>query len=161
MGDPAAADDAMTSRIGQVVMLLHAGDREEARNRFTALWAELGEQGDALHRCTVAHYLADTQDDPEDELAWDLRALRAADTVSAERPQDDGLRAGQVRGFYPSLHLNLAAAYATVGEDRLARSHLGLARKACGALAEDAYGDGVRAAVGRMELRLTGSGRLP
>lgn len=85
MGDPAAADDAMTGRIGQVVMLLHAGDREEARNRLTALWAELGEQGDPLHRCTVAHYLADTQDDPEDELSWDLRALRAADTVAAER----------------------------------------------------------------------------
>ncbi|MFC5766135.1 hypothetical protein [Actinacidiphila bryophytorum] len=160
MGDPAAADDAMTGRIGQVVMLLHAGDRDEARNRFTALWAELGEQGDPLHRCTVAHYLADTQDDPEDELSWDLRALRAADTVAAE-PAGDERRAGQVRGFYPSLHLNLAAAYARVGEDRLALSHLGLARKACGDLAQDAYGDGVRAAVGRLELRLTGSGQLP
>lgn len=160
MGDPAAADDAMTGRIGQVVMLLHAGDREEARNRFTALWAEIGEQGDPLHRCTVAHYLADTQDDPEDELSWDLRALRAADTVAAERAGDDR-RAGQVRGLYPSLHLNLASAYARVGEDRLARSHLGLARSACGDLAEDAYGDGVRAAVGRLELRLTGSGQLP
>ncbi|WP_333767914.1 hypothetical protein [Streptomyces sp. IBSBF 2435] len=159
-GGPAPADDAMTSRIGQVVMLLHAGDREEARHRFTALWAELGEQGDPLHRCTVAHYLADTQDDPEDELAWDLRALRAAEAVDAERAGGGG-QAGQVRGFYPSLHLNLAASYVRVGEERLARSHLGLARKACGALAEDAYGDGVRAAVGRLELRLTGSGQLP
>ncbi|MGW3068526.1 hypothetical protein ACWDA8_34880, partial [Streptomyces sp. NPDC001130] len=31
-----------------------------------------------LHRCTLAHYLADTHDDPEDELAWDLRALSRA-----------------------------------------------------------------------------------
>lgn len=66
-----------------------------------------------------------------------------------------------MRGFYPALHLNLAAAYARVGEDRLARSHLGLARRACSDLSEDAYGDGVRAAVGRLELRLTGSGQLP
>lgn len=73
------APDAVLTRIGQVVMLHHAGDREEARHRFLGLWAELGEHGDPLHRCTLAHYLADTQDDPADELAWDLRALTAAE----------------------------------------------------------------------------------
>ncbi|MGW6741746.1 hypothetical protein ACWGDX_13630 [Streptomyces sp. NPDC055025] len=67
------------TRIGQAVMLFHGGDREEARNRFGALWTEIGEAGDPLHRCTLAHYMADTQDDPGDELAWDLRALTAAD----------------------------------------------------------------------------------
>ncbi|MBK3584812.1 hypothetical protein JHN49_14165, partial [Streptomyces sp. MBT57] len=70
-----ASEDAVMTRIGQAVMLLHGGDREEARNRFGLLWAELGADGDALHRCTLAHYMADTQDDPGDELAWDLRAL--------------------------------------------------------------------------------------
>ncbi len=69
------------TRIGQAVMLLHAGDREEARNRLGALWAELGSDGDPLHRCTLAHYMADAQDDPGDELAWDLRALTAAEAV--------------------------------------------------------------------------------
>ncbi|WP_436232802.1 hypothetical protein [Actinacidiphila alni] len=147
--------DAMMGRIGQVVMLLHAGDREEARTRFAALWEEIGEQGDPLHRCTLAHYMADTQDDPEDELSWDLRALRAAD---AHTGGEDGRR---ILGFYPSLHLNLAADYWKVDEARLARSHLGLARKACDALGDDAYGDGVRAAVGRMELRVLGSDQLP
>ena len=157
MEEPAEADhrDAMMTRIGQAVMLLHGGDREEARTRFAALWAEIGEQGDPLHRCTLAHYMADTQDDPEDELAWDLRALRAADALTPP-----GRSAG-IRGFYPSLHLNLAAAYWKVGESRLARSHLALARRASPALAEDAYGDGVRAAIGRMELRLMGSDHLP
>lgn len=154
---PDTTGEAMTTRIGQVVMLLHGGDREEARNRFAGLWAEIGEQGDPLHRCTLAHFMADTQDDPEDELSWDLRALRAADALTRQGPGP----AEQVRGFYPSLHLNLAAGYWKVGEARLARSHLALARDACGALADDAYGDGVRAAVGRMELRLTGSDHLP
>lgn len=70
-----AVPDAVPTRIGQVVMLHHAGDREEARQRLLDLWAEIGEHGDPLHRCTLAHYLADTQDDPADELAWDLRAL--------------------------------------------------------------------------------------
>ncbi|MFF7009510.1 hypothetical protein ACFY9Y_16805 [Streptomyces fimicarius] len=74
-----ASGDAVMTRIGQAIMLLHGGDREEARNRFGALWSELGADGDALHRCTLAHYMADTQDDPGDELAWDLRALTAAE----------------------------------------------------------------------------------
>src|SRR3989442_1092166 len=33
------------TRIGQVVMLHHAGDREEARHRFLQLWAEIGGGG--------------------------------------------------------------------------------------------------------------------
>jgi hypothetical protein len=178
--DEPGGPDAIMTRIGQVVMLLHAGDREEARTRFATLWEEIGERGDPLHRCTVAHYMADTQDDPEDELVWDLRALRAADALTAgggglsgpggpvvpggaggrDRTPASGA-AEQIRGFYPSLHLNLAADYWKVDESRLARSHLGLARKACDALGDDAYGDGVRAAVGRMELRLLGSEHLP
>ncbi|WP_329322404.1 hypothetical protein [Streptomyces sp. NBC_01262] len=139
------------TRIGQVVMLLHGGDREEARNRFAGLWEQIGEEGDPLHRCMVAHHMADTQDDPEDELDWDVRALRAASGMSGE----------VARGFYPSLHLNLAASYWRVGEERMAISHLGRARESCSALGEDAYGDRIRAAVGRMELRLTGSDQLP
>jgi hypothetical protein len=94
--------------------------------------------------------MADTQDDPEDELDWDVRALRAA-----------GAADGRADGFYPSLHLNLAASYTKVGEERMALSHLVRAREACAGLGEDAYGDRIRAAVGRMELRLTGSDQLP
>ncbi|MFJ9710033.1 hypothetical protein [Streptomyces sp. NPDC101234] len=139
------APDAVLTRIGQVVMLHHAGDREEARRRLLDLWTELGEHGAPLHRCTLAHYLADTQDDPADELAWDLRALSAADEAEAS--------AG-LRGFYPSLHLNLAADYVKLGRTEAARSHLHRARGAAGALGEDGYGDGVRAAISRLELRL-------
>ncbi|MFJ6185249.1 hypothetical protein [Streptomyces sp. NPDC092295] len=77
------------TRIGQAVMLLHGGDREEARNRFGELWTELGEAGDAFHRCALAHYMADTQDDPGDELAWDLRALTAAAGLADEPTTGD------------------------------------------------------------------------
>lgn len=79
-----ASEDAVMTRIGQAAMLLHGGDREEARKRFGQLWTEIGETGDPLHRCTLAHYMADTQDDPGDELAWDLRALTAADGLNGE-----------------------------------------------------------------------------
>ncbi|GHE09342.1 tetratricopeptide repeat protein [Streptomyces alanosinicus] len=148
-----AAPDAVLTRIGQVVMLHHGGDREEARRRFLDLWAEVGEDGAPLHRCTLAHYLADTQDDPQDELAWDLRALTAAEEVTdgPGGPDGDPL---SIRGFFPSLHLNLAADYVKLGRPEAARSHLRRARRAAGALADDGYGDGVRAAIGRLELRL-------
>ncbi|MFD8735106.1 hypothetical protein ACFV06_09285 [Streptomyces sp. NPDC059618] len=148
-----AAADAMMTRIGQAVMLHHAGDREEARGRFLNLWGEIGDGGDALHRCTLAHYMADTQDDPADELAWDLRALAAAEELTDGRVTEPH-RTLAVRAFYPSLHLNLAADYAKLGRSEAARTHLRRARGAAGALADDRYGDGVRAAIGRLELRL-------
>ncbi|MDQ0963279.1 hypothetical protein QFZ66_007157 [Streptomyces sp. B4I13] len=143
------APDALLTRIGQVVMLHHGGDREEARSRLLDLWSELGEGGDPLHRCTLAHYLADTHDDPSDELAWDLRALTAADEQAGS---------AAARALYPSLHLNLAADYVKLDRAEAARTHVRRARRAAVALADDSYGDGVRAAISRMELRL-GEGR--
>ncbi|WP_149550529.1 hypothetical protein [Streptomyces marokkonensis] len=159
-----AAPDAVLTRIGQVVMLHHAGDREEARHRFLGLWAEIGENGDPLHRCTLAHYLADTQDDPEDELDWDLRALTAAEEAADDRLAGyEGSLAA--RALYPSLHLNLAADYARLGRTDAARSHLRRARGAALTLADDRYGEGVRAAIGRLEILLgeggTPGGRVP
>ncbi|GAA1011036.1 hypothetical protein STXM2123_2042 [Streptomyces sp. F-3] len=148
-----AAPDSVMTRIGQGVMLHHAGDREEARGRFLALWAEIGENGDPLHRCTLAHYMADTQDDPEDELAWDLRALAAAEELHDARfAGHEG--AAAARALYPSLHLNLAADYMKLGHRAAARVHLRRARSAAAALADDSYGDGVRAAIRRLALRL-------
>ncbi|MFE3861574.1 hypothetical protein ACFXPT_14215 [Streptomyces goshikiensis] len=192
-----ASEDAVMTRIGQAVILLHAGDREEARNRLAEIWAEIGAEGDSLHRCTLAHYMADAQDDPADELAWDLRALTAADGLRpgeepglppGRRPgqgvgqtpgegpgrtpgegagQTIGEGAGQgvgqgarpgpqqaVRVFYPSLHLSLAADYVKLRRPEAARVHLARARAATGALADDGYGNGVRAAIARLERRL-------
>ncbi|MCX4678711.1 hypothetical protein OG413_25960 [Streptomyces sp. NBC_01433] len=148
-----ASPDAVMTRIGQAIMLLHGGDREEARNRFAVIWSEIGEGGDALHRCTLAHYMADTQDDPADELAWDLRALTAADGLSDERVAEhqDSLA---VRAFYPSLHLNLAADYLKLQRPDTARTHLHRARAAAEVLPDSGYGTGVRTAIERLELRM-------
>ncbi|WFB06274.1 hypothetical protein LRS74_03840 [Streptomyces sp. LX-29] len=148
-----AADDAMMTRIGQVIMLHRGGDREEARNRFALLWEEIGEDGDPLHRCTLAHYMADTQDDPADELMWDLLALAAADALTDERTRRHP-GAPAVRAFYPSLHLNLAADYVKLGQEEAARSQLAMARQASDALGEDPYSEGVRSAIERLALRL-------
>ncbi|WP_411102330.1 hypothetical protein [Streptomyces sp. cmx-4-9] len=156
-----ASEDAVMTRIGQAVILLHAGDREEARNRLGALWSEIGEAGDPLHRCTLAHYLADAQDDPADELAWDLRALTAADAIrDAPAAGPEPHLAMQV--FYPSLHLSVAADYVKLHRADAARVHLARARAASGALPHDGYGNGVRAALVRLERRLAeGPGKGP
>ncbi|MEV4972483.1 hypothetical protein [Streptomyces scopuliridis] len=140
-----ASEDAVMTRIGQAVMLLHGGDREEARNRFGELWAELVEAGDAFHRCALAHYMADTQDDPGDELAWDLRALTAAGPPGTS---------SVVRAFYPSLHLNLAADYLKLQRPEAARLHLDRARDAADALGDEGDVKGVRAGIDRLERRL-------
>ncbi|MEU9605831.1 hypothetical protein [Streptomyces sp. NPDC048057] len=143
------------TRIGQAAMLLHGGDREEARNRFGALWSEIGETGDPLQRCTLAHYLADAQDDPGDELAWDLRALAAADALAQERPVDREAELA-LAALYPALHLDLAADYVQLQDLSAARLHLARARGASGALRDDGYGRGVRAAIARVARRLDG-----
>ncbi|MFD0367053.1 MULTISPECIES: hypothetical protein [unclassified Streptomyces] len=147
------SDDAVMTRIGQAMMLLHGGDREEARNRFGAIWDQLGPDGDPLHRCTLAHYMADAQDDPDTELAWDLRALTAAEGLDEDRlARHDSAVA--LRALYPSLHLNLAADYVKLDRLDAARVHLDRARAASVVLDDDGYGNGVRAAIERLELRL-------
>ncbi|MBD0707557.1 hypothetical protein BU197_03750 [Streptomyces sp. CBMA291] len=147
------SDDGVMTRIGQARMLLHGGDREEARNRFGVLWQEIGPEGDPLHRCTLAHYMADAQDDPDTELAWDLRALSAAEGLAGERLAAHG-SAAALRALYPSLHVNLAADYVKLRQPEAARIHLDRARRASDHLDDDGYGNGVRAAIERLELRL-------
>lgn len=149
------SDDGVMTRIGQAMMLLHGGDREEARNRFVEIWAQLGPDGDPLHRCTLAHYMADAQDDPDTELAWDLRALTAAEGLDEDRLARHG-SAVALRALYPSLHLNLAADYVKLARPDAARVHLDRARAASVVLDDDGYGNGVRAAIERLEVRLRG-----
>lgn len=145
--------DAVRVRIGQAIMLHRAGDREEARNRLAELWEETEESGDLFHRCTIAHYLADTQESPAAELEWDQRALAAADALTQEWAAW-GEHAVQVRSLYPSLYLNLATDHAKLGDGPSAWRELSRARSATGELSDDAYGKGVREAIRRLELRL-------
>ncbi|MFI6031425.1 hypothetical protein [Amycolatopsis magusensis] len=142
-------DDLMT-RIIPVIELAQRGDRETARARFTELWAEAV---DPLHRCLIAHHLADQQDDVREELRWDLVALETADSISEDRAADAGV-AGSVRGLYPSLHLNVGDAYRRLGEFALARQHLELSRAEIDVLADDGYGQLIRAGLERLADRL-------
>jgi len=130
-----------------------SGDRAGAREKFTALWERIGEDGDPLHRCALAHYMADVCDDPADELAWDLRALAAADSLTDERAQEYHATLA-VRGFYPSLHLNLAEDYRKLGDHEAAKAQWELGRGTLGALGDDPYGQGIFEAYRALATRL-------
>ena len=117
------------ARIGEAVELGQSGEAEEARRRLAELWEDAQVQADPLHRCTLAHHAADLQTHVVDELAWDLRALEAADAVTAERAREQHPDL-DVASFYPSLHLNLGDAYHRFGDAAGARHHLERA-KAC------------------------------
>ncbi len=138
------ADPIMT-RITQGVSDFRTGDPDRARAGLLEVWADIGPAGDPLHRCTLAHYLADTYDDPAEALVWDVRALDAADTLTDTRLNDH--HAGlQVAGFYPSLHLNLADNFRRLGAFPAATRHIEAARERLDILPDDDYGALIRGA---------------
>ncbi len=146
--------DAVMVRIGEGVSLRERGEPVAARELFAQVWSEIGgESGDPFHRCALAHSMADVQDDVHEELLWDLRALAAADLLTDERAARGGV-AGPVAGFYPSLHLNLGECYRKLGELDPAREHLHRGRASVDALANDDYGQMIKAGLDRLADRL-------
>lgn len=137
MTEPADTDPIMTS-ITDAVGRGRDGHVDEARTRLLEVWHRIGVNGNPLHRCSLAHYLADLFTDPAQALAWDVRALDAADA-------DANLEA-----FYPSLHLNLADDYRRLGSFDAAREHLDSARAGVSSLPSDAYGDLIRETLERV-----------
>ncbi|MQY17498.1 BAR domain-containing protein [Nocardia macrotermitis] len=137
-------DDTMTA-ITVAVQHGHEGDPDTARRELLHLWDAMGPLGDPLHRCTLAHYLADLYDDAAQSLIWDIRALDAAAALTDERARRHH-PALRVRGFYPSLHLNLADNLRRLGSFDAADQHLDAAREYFDALGPDAYGEGIRSA---------------
>lgn len=129
---PATPDPVMEA-IGRAVAQGRTGDPAAARRTLLDLWSAIGVTGDPLHRCTLAHHLADLYDDPAQALAWDVRALDAADALTEQRlrTHHEGLR---LAGFHPSLHLNLADLYRRLGSFDAATAHLTEARRHVSAL---------------------------
>ncbi|RVW08427.1 hypothetical protein EGT67_16000 [Prescottella agglutinans] len=138
--------DEIMDAITRAVVLGREGDVGAARSALVDLWAAIGPAGDALHRCTLAHYLADLYDDPAQALVWDVRALDAADALTDDRVQQHHTSLA-VRGFYPSLHLNLADNFRRLGSFDQAQVHLDAAGRYLDALGDDEYGAMIRTAV--------------
>ncbi|MCU8596022.1 hypothetical protein NG816_35730 [Streptomyces sp. A13(2022)] len=141
-----ADPDPIMDAIGQAVTEGRTGSTLSARRKLLDLWSAIGVTGDPLHRCSLAHYLADIYEDPAQALAWDVRALDAADAMTDQRVQEHhaGLR---IAGFYPSLHLNLADNYRRLGSFDAATAHLHAAEEHAPNLPQDAYGALLRTAL--------------
>jgi hypothetical protein len=118
--------------------------------------------GDDFHRCVIAHFMADLQEDERDELKWDERALAAVAGVSDKRAQEFH-QSLQVRGFMPSLYLSLADDHRRLGDASRAHEFLGKARATSDALGDDAYGELVRGALEKVSRALAegSTKRLP
>jgi hypothetical protein len=122
-GHPTNGPDPVMSTVGQAIGLGRSGDRARARELLGRAWDQVGPGGDPMYRVGIAHSMADVQDDPEEELRWDLRALAAADQLTEQRVAEAGIGT-PVAGFYPSLHLNLGEVYRKLGRFTEARKHL-------------------------------------
>jgi len=146
--------DQTMNRLGEAIELIARGDRQPARDLLLQLWEQVGPTGDPLHRCALAHHLADVQDELVEELAWDQRALQAADSITDQRAADAGV-AGSVSGLYPSLHLNLGDDYRRLGDLDTARRHLDLGMDAAAALGDDGYSTMIKGGLERLATYLT------
>lgn len=139
------SDDPVMDAILHAVTTGREGETETARKQLFEVWTGLGVLGDPLHRCTLAHYLADLYADAAEALTWDIRALDAADAVTEERVQQHHASM-HIAGFYPSLHLNLADDYRRLGSFDAAHRHLEAGRRHLDDLPTDPYGDTIRTA---------------
>ena len=148
-------DDPMMSRIMAAVFDKSGGN--EQRERFAALWNEVGDDGDPLHRCTLAHYAADVESNPRKALVWNHRSLDAVGELSDERLQMT-FPTLTVAGFMPSLHLNLAQDYQQLGDPAKATRHLDAAEDGLAVLSEGGYGAMIRRGIARLRETLQGGG---
>ena len=118
-----------------------AGRPVEARDLFVRAWEARADDYDA---CVAAHFVARHQATPEETLRWNQEALARAAAVADDR----------VRGFYPSLYLNLGHSHEQLGQLGEARQMYDLAAAAATDLPPGPYGDTVRDGIARGRQRV-------
>ncbi|MGP4001142.1 hypothetical protein [Streptomyces sp. 8N706] len=97
--------------------------------------------------------MADLQQNPQDELAWDLRALEAAGSVTDDRAKQHHSSLA-IAGSIRLCILNLAADYHRLGDTAQARAHLAQAQQHLDMLKDDNYGQGIRSAIQPLAIEL-------
>ena len=138
----------------QAVSALQAGDAH-ARPMLLKLWERWSNKNAPLERCTIAHFLADTEQDPRVELEWDLIALEAATGTRA--PEDRQAIDATLSSFLPSLHLNVGDAYCRLGDKGRAKRHAAIGARHMHTLSDDGYGKTIAAGLDRLQRKLATS----
>ena len=136
---------SVIDQIRRGIRLREGGNSADARELLTSLWPEVNAADDDFARCFLAHSLADVQDDPGEELRWDVIALDAGEAVTEEPATEREIPGGR-RGLLPSLHLNLAESYLRVSDEDRARDHYQTGLEVVRFLGDDSYGDSIREA---------------
>jgi hypothetical protein len=147
----------LMERVEAAIAIQQKGKKNAARQLFAELWREIGPAGDPLCRCRLAHHMADLQDEPEEELTWDLRALEAAALLTDVRVKDQHPSLS-VAAFYPSLLLNVAEDYRKLGELDKARDYVAQAQRSMEVLTNTEYGGMIRGGIARLAAQLESRG---
>nr|WSY52037.1 hypothetical protein OG999_19155 [Streptomyces sp. NBC_00886] len=121
------------------------GRDADARSLFKQAWEIAADDYEA---CVAAHYLARHQPTPQQTLHWNQECLNRADLVGDDR----------VKGFYASLHMNMAKAYGDLDEPGKACEHFELAAAHIDEVPPGQYADWTRVAIVE-GLRSTGTVR--
>jgi rifampin ADP-ribosylating transferase len=110
------------------------GQKKEALNLFQQAWKEASNDFEKL---TSAHYLARHQENIEDKLKWDETALQLALNINNDT----------VRGFYPSLYLNIGKCYEDLNDSNNARKNYQLALYFAHLLPDNGYGNMIKGGI--------------
>lgn len=128
------------------------GDHALALDLFTRAWEA---RQDDYEACIAAHYLARQQENPTDVLHWNWLALQHAEAVGGE----------EVRGFYPSLYLNMGWSHEVLGDLEAANRCYELAEARLGDVPDGPYRDvvagGIAAGKERLHLQSATKDGLP
>jgi hypothetical protein len=132
--------DPTMNRISEGIELTHRGERDAACRLFAGVWGDIGgEGGDPLHRCALAHSMADLQEDVKEGTPLGLAS------ASCRRPAHRRTRrAGRCHesggGVLSVLHVNLAECYRKLDDFDETRGHLRRGSAVVSALPDDGYG---------------------
>lgn len=121
-------------------------DFVQAKGLFETAWQTAQDDYEAA---IAAHYLARQQSSNEETLSWNLIALERAQKVDLEK----------VRGFYPSLYLNVGHSYELMEDFEKAKANYEKAVSGFEELTDDAYGSMVKDAVQRALARIASAKR--
>jgi len=110
------------------------GKIDEASASFQKAW-QLATND--FERFTAAHYVARNQKDPVDNLKWNVDALMYAHAIDSDSS----------KGHYPSLYLNIAKSYETLGDMPEAHRHYQQAATFADRLPANPYGDMIKSGI--------------